>query len=215
MPGTSPWGPRWKWRWRGDPPPLHRPCFHYTGKNGLPEYSCEDLLASSLFSHLRIRPPQHLSTINTNMCANYVKLSAFMCLFLWKLGSSTSFLFEKWEREWPLSKSCSAKTNKRLSQRRENILRLIDVSSLCICFYFHCQGPLWRRCHRLATIASVAIARSFVALILVLEWERGAFTPPVSYVRGVPPSFLFPCQALKATGSVGQSSWRLITCLQL
>lgn len=60
-----------------------------------------------------------------------------------------------WVRVWPKtsaesvpkvslcvrSKTCPAKTNKWVSRRRENILKLIDVSSLCICYYFHCIGP--------------------------------------------------------------------------
>lgn len=45
-----------------------------------------------------------------------------------------------------------AKTNKWVSQRRENILKLIDVSSPCICYYFHCQASLQRLSHSLATM---------------------------------------------------------------
>lgn len=99
MPGTSPRGPRWKRRWRGDLPPLHRPCFHYTGKNSLPEYASE--FGAS-------RPPQLSCVLDASstpaaasksvvghQCkiwnlddwyTNDVNFSAYMCLSLWKMG---------------------------------------------------------------------------------------------------------------------------------
>lgn len=46
------------------------------------------------------------------------------------------------------------------------------------------QGPLQRQSHRLAAIIPGAIMHSFVALMLFLEWEQGAFTQPVSYFDG-------------------------------
>lgn len=49
-----------------------------------------------------------------------------------------------------LSKNHPAKTNKRVSQQRENILKLTDVSSPRICRYSSCQGPLQRLGHHLA-----------------------------------------------------------------
>lgn len=49
-----------------------------------------------------------------------------------------------------LSKNHPAKTNKRVSQQRENILKLTDGSSPRICRYSSCQGPLQRLGHRLA-----------------------------------------------------------------
>lgn len=61
-----------------------------------------------------------------------------------------------------LTKSCLAKTNKWVSQSRENILELIDASSPCICDYFHCQGPLQRLSHRLATVTLAAIMLIFI-----------------------------------------------------
>lgn len=47
-------------------------------------------------------------------------------------------------------KTTQAKTNKRVSQQRENILKLTDGSSPRICRYSSCQGPLQRLGHRLA-----------------------------------------------------------------
>lgn len=96
--------------------------------------------------------------------------------------------------KWKLSKSWSHKTNKRLTQRRENILMLIDVSSLPIGYYFHCPRTTPKAKHRLAAIIPGAIMHSSVALMLFLEWEQGAFTQPVSYFDGrwnLPPFFLF------------------------
>lgn len=70
---------------------------------------------------------------------------------------------EKWKRG--LSKSYSAKTNTRVSQQRENILWLIDVSFPLICYYFQ---PPQRLSHHLTTMILTA-----VTLILIVCERRG------------------------------------------
>lgn len=85
-----------------------------------------------------------------------------------------------------LSKSCLAKTNKRVSQRRENILKLIDVSSPCICYYFHCQGPLQRPSHRLAAIILAAIMLYCESFVFRMREGRVYFSSDTCWERSEP-----------------------------
>ncbi len=125
-----------------------------------------------------------------------------------------------------LSKSCLAKTNKWVSQRRENILKLTDVSSPCICYYFHCQGALQRLSHHLATTIVAAIMFIFIVWGVFFffrvreERHSGGLCLPLWWfmsreVRTLLLRFLhhFCCWGL--TGTVNHRAWRLIPCLQL
>lgn len=111
--------------------------------------------------------------------------------------------------------SCLAKTNKRLNQRREHILKLTDVSSLCICYYFRCQRPLQRLSHRLTTVVLTAIMLFFI--VHVLLWDKRVlhllfWWLMLMELRTSLPHFL-SCFFLSGNDRdhfVGQSSWRLM-----
>lgn len=70
-------------------------------------------------------------------------------------GECDAFSWKNWKRS--VFRKLPSNTNKRVSQRRENILKLTDASSLCICYYLRRQGPLLRRSHCLATAILVTI----------------------------------------------------------
>lgn len=99
----------------------------------------------------------------------WVNISVFICLCLWRMErervdkgekkcspESTALFRGKRENE-----CCLAKINKWVSQQKENILKLTDVSSLCICYYFCCQGLLQRLSHCLATMIHSVIMLVF------------------------------------------------------
>lgn len=121
--------------------------------------------------------------------------------------------------KWKLSKSWSDKTNKRLTQRRENFLMLIDVSSLCICYYFRCP----RTSPKAKSSSSHNNAGCDNALLcganVIFRMGAGCLHSTGELLWGtLKPSsitFSFSFHSLTGAGSVGQSSWRLIPCLQL
>lgn len=104
-----------------------------------------------------------------------------------------------------LSKNHPAKTNKRVSQQRENILKLTDVSSPRICHYSSCQGPLQRLGHRLA--AALACDRAPESLgnfwffhnkrRACLLVHRGQSLLAAAAAAALPPSLF--CHGLTAT----------------
>lgn len=67
-----------------------------------------------------------------------------------------------------------AKTNKWVSQHRENILKLTDVSASCICYYSYCQGLLQRPRHCLANMTLVMTILVFTVQVVCFwsEWGR-------------------------------------------
>lgn len=82
------------------------------------------------------------------------------------------------EAAWP-------KQTKWVSQRRENILELIDASSPCICYYFHCQRRFGRQSHRLATTIRAAIMLiSIVQGSVLFPSRRGGARRRAVYLSG-------------------------------
>lgn len=243
MPGTSPRGPRWKWRWRGDLPPTPQALFPLYWEEQSPRICKWVWFKTS-------RPPQSSygsdtsSTLTTDsksvirnqckrwnlgdLCTNDLKFLAYMCLSFWKMrnrqwvGAEKNLAPAVCFREtgkWKLSKSWSVKTSKRLTQQRENILMLIDVSSLCICYYFHCpRTPLKAKLsssHNNTGCDNALLCSTNV----IFRRGAGCLHSTGELLWGMAKSssitFSLSCQALTGAGSVGQSSWRWMPCLQL
>lgn len=104
----------------------------------------------------------------------------------WELRKSWSwrFVLEKQESESFLRADRTKQTRGWLSEEKTFSCWLM-FPHFASAITSAAQGPLQRQSHRLATIMLDAIMHSFVALMLFLEWEQGAFTQPVSYFEGL------------------------------
>lgn len=108
-----------------------------------------------------------------------------------------------------LSKSWSDKTNKRLTQRRENVLMLIDVSSLRICYYFH-RPRTTPKAKPSSSHNNTGCDNALLCGSNVIFRTGAGCLHSTGKLKPSSVTFSFSCQVLTRSGSVGQSSWRFI-----
>lgn len=239
MPGTSPRGPRWKWRWRGALPPTPQALFPLYWEEQSPRI-CKWVWCKTS------RPPQFSYLLDTSsalttdsksvirnqgkrwnlgdLCTNDLKfLGIYVFVFMkngeidseWEQRKSWPFVLGKWESESFLKADRTKQTRGWLSKEHSHA----DVSSFCICYFFHCP----RTTPKAKSSSSHNNTKCDNALLcganVIFRMGAGCLHSTGELLRGtVKPSsitFSFSCPALTGAGSVGQSSWRLIPFLQL
>lgn len=94
-----------------------------------------------------------------------------------------------------------------------------DVSSLCICYYFHCPRTTPKGKSSSSHNNTGCDNALLCGANVIFRMGAGCLHSTGELLRGTIKSssitFSFSCPALTGAGSVGQSSWRLIPCLQL
>lgn len=211
---------------------------HSQSRNQFPHIL--DFPSATQGQHSSSVPRREEGYTNSGMQSSQVNICVFICLFMKTAGrdggqkhnASKTWLFfmENWKRR--VFRKLPSNTNKWVSQRRENILKLTDVSSLCICYYLHCQRSLLRLSHCLATVILVTIAlisllcelllygqkRQSCGFCLSLWWISNEAE---SLLPSLPPSLLLPGADREGTAHPSFSSClvshltqRLVLCLQ-